>query len=81
MGSYGGFGPHMWGGPPFPFFFLGPIFGLLWIGLLVLGVYLVLRAFRNQNRPGSRAKDILDERFARGELSSEEYRQRLEQLR
>lgn len=82
MGWYGGFGPHMWGGgPPFPFFFLGPVFGLLWLGLLILGAYLVVRALRNHNQPGSRAREILDERFARGELSSEEYRERLEALR
>ncbi|MDE3075548.1 MAG: SHOCT domain-containing protein [Chloroflexota bacterium] len=30
---------------------------------------------------GSRAKDVLDERYARGELTSEEYRERLDDLR
>jgi putative membrane protein len=76
-----GYGPHMWGAvPPFPFFFLMPLFGLLWLGLLILGVYFVVRAVRNQGRPGSRAREILEERFARGELSSQEYHERLQQL-
>jgi len=77
MGWFGGFGPHMWGGgPPFPFFFIGPLFGLLWLGVLIAGAYLVLRYMRTH----SRARDILDERFARGELSVEEYHERLAQL-
>jgi putative membrane protein len=70
----------MWG-PGGPLWFAGPIFGLVWIGLIVLGVYLVLRYLRTHDGRGRRARDILDERYARGELSSEEYRERLEQLR
>ncbi len=69
----------------------GPIFGLLWIALIVVGVWLLLRALRERDgggfgppflggRRSGRARDILDERYARGEISSEEYRERVEHL-
>jgi putative membrane protein len=35
---------------------------------------------RDGSRPG-RARQVLDERYARGELTTEEYRERIEQLR
>lgn len=74
------YGWHMWahGGP---WLFGGPFFGLFWIGLIVLGAYLLLRYLRERDGHGGRARDILDERYARGELSSDEYRERLEHLR
>jgi putative membrane protein len=53
-------------------------FGLLWIVVLGALVWFVVR------RVGPRqpsATDILSERYARGELSSEEYRERLAELR
>ena len=79
MGWYGGSGAHMWahGGP----WFGGPLLGLIWIGLIVVGVYLLVRYLRDRDDHGSRARGILDERYARGELSSEEYRERLDHLR
>jgi putative membrane protein len=75
MGWYGGFGPHMWG----PWFFAGPLFGLLWLAAIAIGVYLLLRYLRDGR--ADRARDILDERYARGELTTDEYRERLEHLR
>lgn len=61
------------GGPWFPFF------PLLWIGLLV-GVFVLFR-----RRPGRwqthSAEEVLAERYARGEISADEYRQRLDVLR
>jgi putative membrane protein len=65
------------------------IFGLLlMIGLVVLVVVAVRamaggisRGDRGPTTPGrSRAREVLDERYARGELSSEEYRERLQGL-
>ena len=64
------------------------LFGLLLLVGLVLLVVLAVRAFgggispRAGDRPQghSRAREILDERYARGELSTEEYRERLQAL-
>ena len=53
---------------------------LLWGGLIALGVWLVRALFPSANRPpaspgdsGLGAREILDRRFARGEISREEY--------
>jgi putative membrane protein len=66
------------------------IFGLLVIIGIVLLVVVVVRAMGggisrgdrgSATTPGrSRAREVLDERYARGELSSEEYRERLQGL-
>ena len=53
---------------------------LFWIALIALGVFAVVRfSQRPSERPGG-AKAILDERLARGEITPEEYRERLELL-
>jgi uncharacterized membrane protein len=53
---------------------------LLWGGLIVLGIWLVRALFPNANRPPASpsdrslgAREILDRRFAWGEISREEY--------
>jgi uncharacterized membrane protein len=57
-------------------------FGLLWLAVLAAGIWLAVRALRPRTPSGlERAQDILAERYARGEHTSEEYRERLEQLR
>jgi putative membrane protein len=53
-------------------------FGLLWLVVLGAFVWFVVRKIRPREHT---ATDILAERYARGELSSEEYRERLEVLR
>ncbi len=53
-------------------------FGLLWIAVLGTAISLVVRNLRPRERSAS---DILAERYARGEVSSEEYRERLNELR
>ena len=61
-----------------------PLWPLLWIAVIVTLVWLFRgrRWHRSDPRSGAeRARDILAERFARGEISGEEYRERLEQLR
>jgi putative membrane protein len=61
-----------------------PIWPLLWIGLIVAIVVLFKRRHWSAARPHvgtDRAKEILAERYARGEITSDEYRERLEQLR
>jgi putative membrane protein len=53
-------------------------FGLLWVVFLAAVIWFVVR---NTRQRGPSATDILAERYARGELSSEEYRERLAELR
>ncbi len=66
------------------------LFGLLLIVGLVLLAVLVVRTLAGgtgsgpPNAPGAappnRAREILDERYARGEVSTEEYQERLRSL-
>ena len=83
-GGAGGYGyhPHMggewgWGG-----MFLGPLFGILFIAAIAVAIVLVIRAIgggaeTGRPRSGGRAAlDILDERFARGEIDIQEYENR-----
>jgi putative membrane protein len=54
------------------------LFGLLWIVALAAVIWFFVRNLRTRQRS---ATDILAERYARGEVSSEEYRERLDELR
>jgi putative membrane protein len=71
---YGPWGGGWWG--------FGMVFvSLLFLALIVVGVVLVVRSLpeggRTARRPqGNRALEILDERFARGEIDREEYAER-----
>jgi putative membrane protein len=64
-----------------PMWFIGPIFGLAWMALVIVGVFLVVRALRDRGSRQSTARDILDERYARGDLTTDEYHERLQHLR
>ncbi|MDA3629598.1 SHOCT domain-containing protein [Saccharopolyspora oryzae] len=70
-------GPGMHGGPGW---FIGPIFFLLFLGLIATVVVLAVRRRPCRKAAGERAREILSERYARGEISSEEYRERLDGL-
>jgi putative membrane protein len=60
----------------------GPIVLLLWAGLIATVVWFVARGARPPKRSDvERARDVLAERYAGGELTTDEYRERLEQLR
>ena len=84
QGEAGGYGyghhPHMWGGDwGWGGMFLGPVFGILFIAAIAIAIVLVIRALGGgpAGRGGGRsALDILDERFARGEIDREEYEER-----
>ncbi|MDS0261929.1 SHOCT domain-containing protein [Haloarcula sp. S1CR25-12] len=56
--------------------------GLLWMGLLVaLTLYLVWMVWgRGDDEGGERSMVVLRERYARGDLSDEEFERRREQL-
>jgi putative membrane protein len=58
-----------------------PLWPLLWIAVLATIVWLFFRRTGGRDRdPTDQARGILAERFARGELSADEYRERLAQL-
>jgi putative membrane protein len=64
---------------PGPF---GLLFLLLWLVILGAVAWLLVRTLRRREPSGTeRARDILGERYARGDLTGDEYRERLEQLR
>src|ERR671921_1722493 len=82
-GQHGWDGRH-WGGSWWPWI-LFPL--LFWGGILFLIAWILARLFP-RNRPADRreaprdpAEEILRERFARGEISAEEYGRSLEILR
>lgn len=69
--------------------------GLILVALIILVVYLLMRSYKNQNQegysgytrssgpdpdPASRALAILAERYAKGEISDEEFRQKKSEL-
>jgi putative membrane protein len=57
-----------------------PLWLLFWAAVIGTAVWLV-RSRRNRRAdPLDRARELLAERFARSELSGEEYRERLEEL-
>jgi len=72
LASVGENGDHWW--------FVFPFFWLLWLGVIVTVVYFVFRGKSRRWNGSDRAKAILAERFARGEISGEEFRERLDQL-
>ena len=75
--------PHMWGWGWGGMIF-GPIMMIVFIALVVGAVVLVLRWMGRGDSPAARgeknARDILDERFARGEIDKDEYEQRRQVL-
>ena len=67
---------HGWGWWWAPFGFL------FWIGLVALAAFFVLRVLPSHRPsvPRNSARDILAERFARGEMTPDEYEERLSHL-
>ena len=58
-----------------------PIWPILWLAVIVAAVWFLSRRWRRKDDCGlGSARKILAERFARGELSHDEYRDRLAQL-
>lgn len=59
---------------------------VIFLGLIIGGAYLIIRAIRGDGRPGDRgsgdvrgpsnAAAILEERFARGEIDRDEFEER-----
>lgn len=53
----------------------GWLFMILFWGLVLVGLVWLIRSFSSQSR-GKTALEILQERYARGEIQKEEYEQR-----
>lgn len=61
---------------------LAIVFWLLVLGLIVAGVYLAIRATRSgANHRRESAAELLDRRFAAGEIDTDEYYERRSGLR
>lgn len=60
---------------------LAPFLVLLWAGAAVAGWFLLRAVLGRGHARADRALDILAERLARGELTPDEYRERVDQLR
>lgn len=54
---------------------------LVGIGLFVMMSWLLVTAIRGSNPPGSCPEEILCRRYAAGEIDTNEYERRLEELR
>jgi len=56
---------------------------LIWVAVIALVVWLVIRAVGQRPGPGGSesAEDLLRHRYASGEIDAEEYQSRLETLR
>ena len=60
----------------------GSLMMLTWVVIIAGVAWFVLRSRDASSTPGkSRAREILDERYARGEIDAQEYHERLEHLR
>jgi putative membrane protein len=60
---------------------VAPFFWALWLAVIGTVLFLVLRRTSRRPRRDDHAKAILAERFARGEISTDEFRERLDALR
>lgn len=72
---------HDWWGPSGMWF--GPIWMILWLAVLVAIIVVLVRWFDGGNGPGRpmrTARDMLDERYARGEIDREEYLKRKQDI-
>ena len=73
-------GEQRWGGG-WPWLW-GPLMLVIWLAVIGAVAWLLLPGVWSRERAaGDRARAILAERYARGELTSDEYRERLDQLR
>lgn len=76
--------PGPYNGGPGGWWLGGPVMFLIWIAIIFLLFRFVFRGgcrWQHEPRPSDRGRDILAERYARGEIDADEYRERSEMLR
>lgn len=75
------YGSECFGGG-FPMMMFGGIFMLVFWGLIIWFIVFVVRKLSSRNKSGQtdEAVEILRQRYSRGEIDTEEYRQRLHEL-
>lgn len=66
----------MWGAGGFGFLWMM----LFWVGVILLVVWAVRQSGGREAEPRNRAVEILEERFARGEVDTEEFEARRRDL-
>lgn len=66
----------MWGSGWLGFMWMA----LFWVGLILLVAWVVRGPYDDDKRPRNRAMDILEERFARGEVDADEFEARRREL-
>ena len=81
MIGFHGFGHDHFFGPVDGFlgFFLGLLMMLLWAGFWIFVIVLIVRLVRRTSHESSRAPgalNVLEERYARGEITREEFAER-----
>lgn len=73
--------PHMWGNWGWGGMIFGPIMGIVYVGLIVAAIVLVVRWLGGGqgialSSRGRTALQILEERFAKGEIDRDEFEER-----
>jgi putative membrane protein len=58
-----------------------PLWLVFWAAVIGVAVWLVVRRRDGRPDPLDRALEVVAERYARGELTGEEYRERLDELK
>lgn len=74
MMGYYGYGPMSWGGGWGEF--LMPFFGIAFAICIALLIVWAVRSTRRNSYGGSRAMDILEERYAKGEIDTKEFEEK-----
>lgn len=69
-----------WGAGPHAGGWFWPIIPLLWIVVIGLVIWLIARRRPTPPDPMDRAREVLAERYARGDLTTDEYRERADGL-